>query len=101
MNPEGYKQRLLKLERELVARLRNAVGTARDASDDQAETGDLAHVEEMKDEYFALAQSDSAILAQVRAALARIEAGTYGAARSTADRLTRSVSSRCRGRRTA
>jgi len=79
MNPEDYKQRLLKLERELVARLRNAVGTARDASDDQAETGDLAHVEEMKDEYFALAQSDSAILAQVRAALARIEAGTYGA----------------------
>ena len=79
MDLDDYKQRLLKLERELVARLRNAVGTARDASDDQAETGDLAHVEEMKDEYFALAQSDSAILAQVRAALGRIEAGTYGA----------------------
>jgi DnaK suppressor protein len=78
MNLEDYKQRRLQLERELVTRLRNAVGTARDASDDQAETGDLAHVEEMKDEYFALAQSDSAILAQVRAALARIEAGTYG-----------------------
>ena len=78
MNLEDYKRRLLKLEQDLEARLRNEVGTARDARDDQAETGDLAHLEELKDEYFALAQSDSAILAQVRAALARIEAGTYG-----------------------
>ena len=78
MDLEDYKQRLLKLERDLVARLRHEVGTARDARDDQAETGDIAHVEEMKDEYFALAQSDSAILAQVHAALARIESGTYG-----------------------
>ena len=78
MNLEDYKRRLLKLEQDLEARLRSEVGTARDVRDDQAETGDLAHVEELKDEYFALAQSDSAILAQVRAALARIEAGTYG-----------------------
>jgi len=78
MNLGDYKQRLLKLEQDLATRLRSEVDTARDTRDDQAEPGDLAHVEEMKGEYFALAQSDSAILAQVRAALVRIEAGTYG-----------------------
>jgi len=78
MNLEDYKRRLLKLEQELVGRLRHEVDTARGARDDQAEVGDLAHADELKDEYFALAQSDSAILAQVRAALARIDEGTYG-----------------------
>lgn len=78
MNLDEYKRRLLKLEQELAARLRNEVDTARGAHDDQAETGDLAHTDELRDEYFALAQSDSSILAQVRAALARIDAGTYG-----------------------
>jgi DnaK suppressor protein len=78
MKLDDFKRRLLKLEQELAARLRSEVGTAREARDDQAESGDVARVDELKGEYFALAQSDSAILAQVRAALARIEDGTYG-----------------------
>jgi RNA polymerase-binding transcription factor len=50
----------------------------RDARDDQADAGDLAHVDELKDEYFTLAQTDSEILAQVRAALAQIDDSTFG-----------------------
>ena len=78
MNTEHYKRRLQDLEQELLARLDRNVETARDVSDDQADVGDLSQTDELKDEYFALAQSDSAILAQVRGALARIDAGTFG-----------------------
>jgi RNA polymerase-binding transcription factor DksA len=78
MDIEHYRQRLLELERELVQRLGTDVETARDSSDDQADAGDLAHVGELKEEYFALAQTDSELLAQVRAALRRIDLGTYG-----------------------
>ena len=78
MNTEHYKRQLLDLERDLVARLDRNVDTARDISDDQTDVGDLSQTDELKDEYFALAQSDSAILAQVRDALARIDAGTFG-----------------------
>ena len=81
MNAEHYRRQLMTLEQELVERLARDVETARDASDDQAgagDVGDVAHVDELKDEYFALAETDSAVLAQVRAALARIEDGTFG-----------------------
>lgn len=78
MNVDSYRQRLLKLEQELVQRLGKEIETARDARDDQPDTGDLAHVDKLKEEYFTLAQTDSAILAQVRAALRRIADGTYG-----------------------
>lgn len=79
MNIEDYRRRLLEVEKELVQRLGAEVETARGASDDdQPAAGDLAHVDELKEEYFALAQTDSAILAQVRAALRRIDEGTYG-----------------------
>ena len=78
MNTEDYKGRLLNLERDLVARLGEEVETARNASDDQADAGDLARVDELKEEYFALAQTDSSVLSQVRAALRRIADGTYG-----------------------
>lgn len=78
MNIDHYRQRLLELERALVERLGAEAETARDAPDDQADAGDRAHADELKEEYFALAETDSAILAQVRAALRRIEDGTYG-----------------------
>jgi DnaK suppressor protein len=78
VNTEDYKGRLLNLERDLVARLGEEVETARNASDDQADAGDLARVDELKEEYFALAQTDSSVLSQVRAALRRIADGTYG-----------------------
>jgi RNA polymerase-binding transcription factor DksA len=78
VNAEHYRRRLLALEQELLERLARDVETARVASDDQAAAGDLAHVDELKDNYFALAETDSAILARVRAALARIDEGTFG-----------------------
>jgi DnaK suppressor protein len=78
MNLEHYRQRLLELERELVQRLGTDVEIARDAGDDQADAGDLGRLDELKEEYFALAQTDSELLAQVRAALRRIDQGTYG-----------------------
>ena len=78
MNIDHYRRRLFELERELVERLGAEAETARDARDDQPDAGDLAHVDELKEEYFTLAETDSAILAAVRAALRRIEDGTYG-----------------------
>jgi DnaK suppressor protein len=78
VNIEHYRRRLLELEQELAERLSRDAETARDAREDQADVGDLAHVDEVKDEYFALAETDSAILAQVRAALKRIDDGTFG-----------------------
>jgi DnaK suppressor protein len=78
MDTDDYRRRLLELEQELVERLGQEVETARAARDDQPEAGDMAHVDELKAEYFTLAQTDSAVLAQVRAALERIDNGTYG-----------------------
>ena len=78
MEIDDYKRRLLKLEQELVARLGEEVETARGARDDQPDAGDLAQAEQLKAEYFALAQTDSGVLAQVRAALERVDNGTYG-----------------------
>jgi DnaK suppressor protein len=78
VNIDDYRRRLVALERELVERLAGEVETARGARDDQPDTGDLAHIDQLKEEYFALADTDSAILAQVRAALRRIDDGTFG-----------------------
>jgi RNA polymerase-binding transcription factor len=75
---DDYRQRLLALERKLAERIRREVDTARDVREDQPNAGDLAHVDELKEGYLALAQTDSAILAQLRAALQRIDEGTYG-----------------------
>jgi len=78
VNTEHYKRRLLELEQQLVKRLGAEYETARDTSDEQPDVSDLAQVDELKEEYFALAETDSAILAEVRAALARIDQGTFG-----------------------
>jgi RNA polymerase-binding transcription factor len=78
VNIDDYRRRLLALEQELAGRLGEEVETARGVRDDQHDTGDLAHADELKEEYFAKADTDSAILAQVRAALKRIEDGSYG-----------------------
>jgi DnaK suppressor protein len=75
---EKYRRRLLALEQELVERVGGEVEAARDVRPDQPDVDDLAHADELKDEYFTLAQTDSAVLTQVRDALRRIELGTYG-----------------------
>jgi DnaK suppressor protein len=78
VNTDHFRRRLLELERELVERLGAEAETARDARDDQPDVSDLTHVDELKEEYFALAETDSAILAQVRAALRQIADRTSG-----------------------
>ena len=54
------------------------VETARVAADDQRAASDLAQIDQLKEDSLALAETDSAILAAVRAALRRIEDGTFG-----------------------
>jgi len=78
MNIDQHKRRLLELERDLTVRLGQNVQTARTVTDEQPELGDVAHVDELKDEYFSLAESDAVILGAVRDALQRISDGTYG-----------------------
>jgi RNA polymerase-binding transcription factor len=78
MNIDKYRQQLLELERALAKRLAMDRDTARNTGDDQASAGDAARADELKDEYFGLAESDAALFDQVRAALARIDQGTYG-----------------------
>ena len=77
MNFDHYRRRLLDLERQLVARLGEEVETAREANDVQGDAGDLAGRDQVKDDFFALAETDAAILGAVRAALRRIDDGTY------------------------
>lgn len=78
MNIDAYRRRLLELERKLVERLGEEFETARNPAEEQPTASDLARVDELKEQYFTLADTDSAILAQVRAALRRIDEGTYG-----------------------
>jgi DnaK suppressor protein len=78
VNIAEYKRRLQALERELAERLGEKVKTARDPGEEQPTASDLARIDELKEAYFALATTDAAILAQVRAALRRMDEGTYG-----------------------
>ena len=79
MNVDGYKRRLLEIERRLSqqatgdrdaarAQVRDSPGDAADASvDDESESED-----------FTEAEQDADVLQQVRGALRRIEQGTFG-----------------------
>jgi DnaK suppressor protein len=78
MNIQQYRQRLTDLARDLETRLGRKVETARDTGDDQADPSDAARVQEIKDEFLAVAQSDTEILGEVRNALLRIDDGSYG-----------------------
>jgi DnaK suppressor protein len=78
MNVEDYRRRLLEREQELVNRLGRELDIARETAPDQADVGDLAVADELKEEYFTIAQTDSEILTQVRAALRRIDDGAFG-----------------------
>ena len=78
VNIESYKQRLLAREQELLERVGREIGTARERREDQGDVGDASVADELKEEYFAIAETDSAILAEVRAALKRIDDGTFG-----------------------
>lgn len=66
------------LEHELTRNVEQHVDNARAAVDDQPDSFDQAVVGEARDKYFNLAQADTDLLTQVREALARIDAGTFG-----------------------
>ena len=66
------------LEEELRTRIEHEVEAARQAKDEQPDAGDQSVADEMREESFLLADNDTALLAQVRAALKRIEDGTFG-----------------------
>jgi DnaK suppressor protein len=75
---EHFRQRLLQLEQELTRKIGRDVETARESTDDQPDSVDQAVVDELRDGYLVLAQTDTEVLAQVRAALERIDSGAYG-----------------------
>ena len=75
---EKFKSRLLATERELTGKVERNSDTSRESSDDQPDSVDQAVVDELRDTYLALAQGNTDGLVQVRAALERIERGTFG-----------------------
>lgn len=79
MNVQHYKRRLLDLEQTLSARTSRAVAEGRGEFIDVAhDFGDASVADEVASEQFTEAGQDSAILQQVRDALIRVDAGTFG-----------------------
>lgn len=82
VNIDKYRPRLLELERRLTARLDRERASVRAAGEqpiaDVGDIGDASVVDEARDEQIAEAEMNSTTLAQVREALKRIDAGTFG-----------------------
>jgi DnaK suppressor protein len=79
VNQLQYRQRLLQLEQHLVARTAQETGRGRDQSGPGvADVGDASVADEESSESFSEAELDSTVLTQVRDALRRIDAGTFG-----------------------
>lgn len=82
MNIDEYRRSLLELEQRLVSRLereKTAVrGVVEQTQTDVGDIGDASMVDEVRDEQLAEAEIDWTTLTQVREALQRIEAGTFG-----------------------
>lgn len=79
MNLQHYKQRLLDLEQTLLERTGQSVTEGRAAFMDSAhDIGDASVADEVASEQFNEAERDSALLSQVRDALGRVAAGTFG-----------------------
>jgi len=79
MNVEALRQRLLAQERELVTRLKETDSAARESQDDTVrDAGDQSLSNERTEERFRRADLDRTTLKDVRAALSRMDAGTFG-----------------------
>jgi DnaK suppressor protein len=79
MNVEGYKDRLLELERELSQRTARGRDAARAQTLDSAgDAADASVADESESEDFTEAERDSAVLQHVKDALQRIDDGTFG-----------------------
>ena len=75
---ERFRRRLLQLEQETTRKIGRDIESARESADDQPDAVDQAVVDELRDEHLVLAQTDTEVLAQIQAAVERIENGTYG-----------------------
>jgi DnaK suppressor protein len=75
---ERFRQRLLTMQDELVRKIGRDVEDSREPFEDQPDPADQSTVDELRDEFLELAQTDTEVLAQVRAALDRIDSGTFG-----------------------
>jgi DnaK suppressor protein len=79
MDLQDYKRRLLELERRLSARITRGHEAARaQAQDSPGDAGDASVADEGESEDFTEAELDATVLQQVRDALQRIDAGTFG-----------------------
>jgi DnaK suppressor protein len=78
VDTDKYRRRLQALEQEFSRKIRRQVGDALEPAERQPDPGDQTVIDELRDERFELAQTDSDILANVRAALSRIADGTFG-----------------------
>jgi DnaK suppressor protein len=79
MNTATFKQRLLAKQQELLERIAAASSEAREARSAEVEDpADEATTSELKSTAFAVSTLEAKTLEQVRAALRRIDDGTYG-----------------------
>src|SRR4051794_15851263 len=79
MSYEQHRRRLLDLEKQLAARIGRQTQRGREQLlDVAADTGDASVADEDASQTFTEAGMDSATLTQVRAALDRVDAGTFG-----------------------
>jgi DnaK suppressor protein len=79
MNVQHYKQRLLDLEKTLAARVSRETAQGRgDFIDSAHDAGDASVADETASETFTEVDADSTVLQQVRDALGRVAAGTFG-----------------------
>jgi DnaK suppressor protein len=79
MTNEHHRRRLLALEKDIAARIKREQQRGRDQFVDTAvDTGDASVADEVAAEEFSEAEMNATTLAQVREALGRIDAGTFG-----------------------
>jgi DnaK suppressor protein len=75
---EHFRHKLIDLEQQLTDRSKQETETARSTEDERADPLDRGVVDDLKDNYLKLAESDSEVLTQVRDALGRIDTGNFG-----------------------
>lgn len=79
LNVDQYKTRLLELETSMTARAGRAMAAGRGEFIDIAhDSGDASVANEVAAEKFTEAEMDSTTLSMIRAALGRVNDGTYG-----------------------
>jgi DnaK suppressor protein len=79
MDLEHYRERLLGMERDLSSRRDREAARGRDQTIDfAADSADVSVADEIASREYSDAERDSTVLEQVRAALQRIDDGTFG-----------------------